>query len=111
MNVLADLSSGLSPDFENLYDTGNYTDVSISVGREPNNKIFLAHFLVLQARSTFFRSMLVDNKDVSNPIERPAMVFEDITPDVFEILLSSYFEDTPSGNTEAANGLPWSLKT
>jgi len=87
MNVLADLSSGLSSDFEKLYDTGNYADVSISVGREPNDKIFLAHFLVLQARSTYFQSKLADNKDVSNVVERPAMVFEDITPDVFEILL------------------------
>ena len=44
---IIDLSSDLSLDYEKLYESNKYTDVSISVGIEPNNKIFLAHSLAL----------------------------------------------------------------
>ena len=47
MSKVVDLSSGLSSDYEKLYESGKYTDVSIHVGKEPNSKIFLAHTLVL----------------------------------------------------------------
>jgi len=87
MDNFVDLSSGLSSDYEKLYKNGKYTDISIHVGREPNTKIFLAHTLVLCARSTFLENSLAGNTEASEEIQKAALTFEDMTPDVFEILL------------------------
>ena len=87
MNNVVDLSSGLSPDFEKLYESGKYTDISINVGREPNNKIFLAHAFVLCTRSTFLEDSLTENTETPGEIPKAAITFEDVKPDVFEILL------------------------
>jgi len=84
MNTIADLSSTLSSDYEKLYESGKYTDVSIHVGREPNSKIFLAHTLVLCARSTFLENSLTKDTETC---ETAAVTFEDMAPDVFEVLL------------------------
>ena len=81
---VVDLSSGLSSDFGKLYENGKYTDISINVGREPNNKIFLAHAVVLCARSVYFENKLTGN---TNDIQQAVMAFEDITPECFEICL------------------------
>jgi len=83
MNNIVDLSSGLSSDYGKLYKSGKYTDVSIYVGKEPDNKIFLAHTLVLCTRSAFFEDNLAGNTE----IQKDAITFEDVPPDVFEILL------------------------
>jgi len=83
MNNVVDLSSGLSSDYEKLYKSGKYADVSIHVGKEPNNKIFLVHTLVLCTRSAFFENNLAENTE----IRKNAITFEDVSPDVFEILL------------------------
>ena len=87
MNEIVDLSWVLSSDYAKLYASGKYTDISIQVGREPNNKIFLAHTLVLCTRSTYLESRLTGNTEAPNEIQQTAMTFEDVTPDVFEILL------------------------
>ena len=84
---VVDLSSGLSSDFGKLYETGKYTDISINVGREPNNKIFLAHAVVLCARSVYFESKLTGNMESAGDIQQAAMTFEDITSEWFEICL------------------------
>ena len=82
-----DLSSGLSSDFGKLYESGKYADISINVGREPNNKIFLVHAVVLCARSVYFESKLTGNTESFNDIQEAAMVVEDVTPEYFEICL------------------------
>ena len=81
---IGDLSSDLSSDYEKLYESNKYTDVSINVGIEPNNKIFLAHAVVLCTRSTYFEKMIVENTE---ELQRTVMTFEDVTPEFFEILL------------------------
>ena len=87
MNNVVDLSSSLSSDYGKLYESGKYTDISINVGREPNNRIFFAHTLVLCTRSTYLENGLTGNAESPNEIQQTAMTFEDVTPDVFEILL------------------------
>ena len=87
MSSIIELLADVSLDYEKLYESGKYTDISIHVGREPNSKIFLAHSLVLCTRSAYFEDKLTGNTEVSNEIQQTAMVFEDITPDIFEILL------------------------
>ena len=79
-----DLSSDLSSDYEKLYESSKYTDVSINVGREPNNKIFLAHSVVLCTRSTYFEKMVAENTE---EFQQTVMVFEDLTSENFELLL------------------------
>jgi len=81
---IVDLSSDLSSDYEKLYESNKYTDVSINVGREPNNKIFLAHAVILCTRSTYFEKMMVENTE---EFHRTVMTFEDVTSEIFEILL------------------------
>ena len=89
MSNILELLSGVSSDYEKLYESGRYTDISINVGQAPSNKIFLAHSLVLCTRSAYFEDKLTGNTEAPNTdeIQQTAMVFEDITPDIFEILL------------------------
>ena len=87
MNNFIDLSSNLSVDYEKLYESGRYTDISIHVGKEPNNKIFLAHTLVLCTRSTLLENNLTRDTETTEAVQKTAITFEDVTPDVFEILL------------------------
>ena len=88
MDIVVDLSSGLSSDYEKLYENGKYADVSIHVGKEPNNKIFLAHMLVLCTRSTFLEnSLTTGDTETSEEVRKDAMTLEDMSPDVFEIIL------------------------
>jgi len=89
MSSVIELLSDVSLDYEKLYESGKYTDISINVGQEPNNKIFFAHSLVLCTRSAYFEDKLTGNTEAPNTdeIQQTAMVFEDITPDIFEILL------------------------
>ena len=84
MTATIDLSSDLSSDYEKLYENSKYTDILINVGKEPNNKIFLAHAVVLCTRSTYFEKIIVENTE---EFQQTVMVFEDVTIEVFEILL------------------------
>ena len=84
MNNIVDLPSGLSSDFEKLYESGKYTDVSIHVGKEPNSKLFFAHASVLCARSTFLEKSLTETTE---SIQKAAITLEDMAPAVFEVLL------------------------
>ena len=83
MNNFVNLVSVLSADYEKLYESGRYTDISIHVGKEPNSKIFLAHTVVLCTRSTFLENNIIGDKE----IQKTAIAFEDVKPNVFEILL------------------------
>ena len=89
MSNIVELLSGVASDYEKLYESGKYTDISIHVGREPSNKIFLAHSLVLCTRSAYFEAKLTGNTEAlnTNEVQQTVMALEDITPDIFEILL------------------------
>ena len=87
MNEFIDLSWSLSVEYEKLYESGKYTDVSIQIGKEPNSKIFLAHMVVLCTRSKFIENNLTENTEAPETIQKAAITFEDVSPDVFEILL------------------------
>jgi len=87
MDMLVDLSSRLSSDYEKLYESSKYADVSIDVGNGSNNKVFLAHTTVLCTRSSFLEKRLIGNRETSKEIQKTAMTLEEMSPDVFEILL------------------------
>ena len=87
MDIVVDLSAGLLSDYEKLYESSKYADVSIYVGKESNSKIFLAHTLILCTQCSFFENSLTGNSEMSKEIQKTAMTLEDVSPDVFEILL------------------------
>ena len=87
MNNTVDLSSILAADYEKLYESGKYTDVSIHTGKEPKSKIFFAHTLVLCTRSKFLENSLTGNTETFGEVQKAAITLEDVAPDVFEILL------------------------
>ena len=87
MSDVIELLSGVSLDYGKLYESGKYTDISIHVGQEPSSKIFLAHSLVLCTRSAYFEDKLTSDTEAPTEIQQTAVVFEDMTPDIFEILL------------------------
>src|SRR6185312_4184742 len=87
MDIVVDLPSRLSSAYEKLYESGKYADVSIHVGKEPNSKIFFAHTLILCTQCSFFENSLAGNSEVSKEIQMTAMILEDVSPDVFEILI------------------------
>ena len=87
MNSFIDLSKNLSSGYEKLYESGRYTDISIHVGKEPNSKIFLAHAVVLCTRSKFLANSLTENAEAPDLIQKAVVTFEDVSPDVFELLL------------------------
>ena len=83
MRNAVDLSSDVSVDLENFYESGKYTDISINVGKEPNNKIFVAHSIILCSRCKYLENKIMACGEVQHTV----LVFEDIEPDVFEVLL------------------------
>ena len=87
MTRVVALSAGLSSDYEKFYESGKYADISIQVGKGSHSKIFLAHKMVLCARSEFLERSLTGNAETSEEIQKDAITFEDVTPDIFEILL------------------------
>ena len=76
MNNFVDLASVLSADYEKLYESGRYTDISIHVGKEPNSKIFLAHTVVFCTRSKFLENNLTENTEAPDAIQKAAISFE-----------------------------------
>ena len=70
-----------------LLESENYTDLSIHVGREPHSKVFLAHTLVLCTRSKYLENSLTGDTETFKEIQRTTLTFEDVIPEVFEILL------------------------
>jgi len=93
MSSVIELLADVSLDYEKLYESGKYTDTSIHVGQEPNNKIFFAHSLVLCTGSAYFEDKLTGNTEVSNEIQQTAMVFEDITPDMVQVIYTRQSRD------------------
>jgi len=85
MRNAVDLSSDVSVDLENFYESGKYTetDISINVGKEPNNKIFVAHSIMLCSRCKYLENKIM----ACGKVQHKVLVFEDIEPDVFEVLL------------------------
>jgi hypothetical protein len=67
LNIVVDFSSDLSSDYEKLYESGEYADISIHVGKEPDNKLFLAHTLILCTRNPFFENNLTGRKLKRSP--------------------------------------------
>ncbi len=59
--MLTKLSNILHKEYNDILDSGEFSDTEILVGEEPNTKIFKAHSLILKVRSPYFRIALSNN--------------------------------------------------
>lgn len=84
--MTSNLEKILLTEIGHLYQNADDYNVQIHVGQENNAQIFLAHSVILRARSPYFRAALSVNwaKTDGNIIilKKP-----NISPNVFEIIL------------------------
>ncbi|RIB09939.1 hypothetical protein C2G38_2251067 [Gigaspora rosea] len=87
------LLSILSKQYNDLFKSGDFFDVNIEVGEGSNTKEFQAHSLVLRIRSPYFQAALsngwVKSKNGVMVLKKP-----NISPEVFEVLLSYVYSGT-----------------
>jgi hypothetical protein len=79
--------SKLSQNFIELLDDDEYYDITMEVGEGSNVKIFRAHMSILCYRSSYFREILALNKKDKNNNELIHIKSQNISPDIFQIIL------------------------
>ena len=78
---------------QNLLETLNdeeYYDITIEVGTDPHVKVFRAHMVILNYRSSYLRRILSTNKKKDDGI-LVHIKFPNILPEIFHVLLRYYF--------------------
>jgi hypothetical protein len=80
------LSILLLKEYAKILKTGEFSDVEILVGEEPNTKTFRLHSLILKVCSAYFRSAFSNNWI---KVENNIIKFQkpNISAKVFEILI------------------------
>ncbi|CAI2184639.1 16176_t:CDS:1, partial [Funneliformis geosporum] len=69
-----------------VLDDDEYYDVTIEVGQDPEVRIFRAHMVILNYRSTYFRRNLsTTEKNFNNTLAH--IKLQNISPNVFQIIL------------------------
>ncbi|EXX65183.1 carbohydrate-binding module family 13 protein [Rhizophagus irregularis DAOM 181602=DAOM 197198] len=76
----------LSQNLLEILNDDEYYDVTIEVGNDPNVKIFRAHMIILNCRSTYLREILSANKK-KNGESLVHIKLPNILPEIFEIIL------------------------
>ncbi|CAG8535256.1 8293_t:CDS:2 [Ambispora leptoticha] len=86
--------TSLSNDFGHLLDEGDDYNVIVHAGEEPNDRTFLAHSVVLRARSPYFRRAL--SKEWARTEKNGMIVFKkpNISHSVFQIILKYMYTGT-----------------
>ncbi|CAG8480734.1 14277_t:CDS:2, partial [Acaulospora colombiana] len=81
-----DLSKNNIENYAKLLLTGDYADVIIRVGKDPNYKEYQAHSLILRTRSSYFEASLsvVWSKSVGKDM---VVSMPNFRPNIFEIIL------------------------
>ncbi|GBB89582.1 hypothetical protein RclHR1_01630020 [Rhizophagus clarus] len=93
-----ELTNLLFEEYTKILENGEFSDVEMLVGEEPNTKIFRLHSFVLKVCSPYFRSAFLDNWV---RIENNIIKFQkpNISIEVFEILIKYIY----SGKLELSN--------
>ncbi|GBC21502.2 carbohydrate-binding module family 13 protein [Rhizophagus irregularis DAOM 181602=DAOM 197198] len=81
----------LSQNLLEILNDDEYYDVTIEVGNDPNVKIFRAHMIILNCRSTYLREILSANKK-KNGESLVHIKLPNILPEIFEIILRYIYE-------------------
>ncbi|CAG8507528.1 14573_t:CDS:2 [Acaulospora morrowiae] len=84
----------LSRDYKAILESGDFSDVIITVGKEPNVKEFRGHSLVLKVRSSYFRTAL--SRDWAKFSHGGMMKFTkpNIEPEIFEVIFKYIYSGT-----------------
>jgi hypothetical protein len=77
--------SKLSQDLLEILDDDEYYDITIEVGNDPNVKIFKAHMVILNYRSSYLRKILSINKKTDGTLVH--IKLPNILPEIFQIIL------------------------
>jgi hypothetical protein len=76
----------LSQNLLEILNDEEYYDVTIEVGNDPYIKIFRAHMVILNYRSTYLRRILSTNKKKNDGI-LTHIKLPNISPEIFQIIL------------------------
>ena len=76
----------LSQNLLEILDDDEYYDITIEVGNDPYIKIFRAHMVILNYRSTYLRRILSTNKK-RNDGTLVHIKLPNIFPEIFQIIL------------------------
>ena len=69
-----------------LNEDNEYYDIIIEVGNDPNVKIFRAHMVILNYRSSYLKRILSTNKK-KNDETLVHIKLPNISPEIFQIIL------------------------
>jgi hypothetical protein len=78
--------SKLSQNFLEILDDDEYYDITIEVGNDPHVKVFRAHMVILNYRSSYLRRILSTNKK-KNDETLIHIKLPNILPEIFQIIL------------------------
>src|SRR5581483_4873397 len=76
----------LSQNLLEILDDDEYYDITIEVGSDPYVKIFRAHMVILNYRSTYLRRILLTNKKKNDGI-LTHIKLPNVLPEIFQIIL------------------------
>jgi len=76
----------LSQNLLEILDDDEYYDITIEVGNDPYVKIFRAHMVILNYRSSYLRRILSTNKK-ENDGTLVHIKLPNILPEIFQIIL------------------------
>ncbi|POG73441.1 hypothetical protein GLOIN_2v1112457 [Rhizophagus irregularis DAOM 181602=DAOM 197198] len=76
----------LSQNLLKILDDNEYYDITIEVGNDPYVKIFRAHMVILNYRSTYLQRILSTNKK-KNDGTLVHIKLPNISPEIFQIIL------------------------
>ena len=81
-----ELSDLLHKEYNDILDSGEFSDTEILVGQKPNTKVFKAHSLILKTRSPYFRTALSNNwqRTENNVIK---LQTPNISVEIFDIII------------------------
>ncbi|POG65757.1 BTB/POZ protein, partial [Rhizophagus irregularis DAOM 181602=DAOM 197198] len=78
--------SKLTQNLLEILDDEEYYDITIEVGKDPHVKIFRAHMVILNYRSSYLRRILSTNKR-KNDGTLAHIKLPNISPETFQIIL------------------------
>ncbi|EXX57201.1 hypothetical protein GLOIN_2v625543 [Rhizophagus irregularis DAOM 181602=DAOM 197198] len=77
----------LSQNLLEILDDNEYYDITVEVGDDPHVKIFRAHMVILNYRSSYLRRILSTNKRKDDST-LTHIKLSNILPETFQIILS-----------------------
>ena len=88
--MVGKLLTKLSQNLLEILNDQDYYDITIEVGTDPHVKVFRAHMVILNYRSSYLRRILSTNKKNNDGI-LTHIKFPNILPEIFHVILRFVF--------------------